>query len=350
MSKLPKNFEKVLLGVAGVAAVGFAALGFMKSSAVEADFSHKLKLTGAKDPSIPEAPATAKATNSLTSNRAFEAGEDSQGRKVNLFVGTPLFADKNNPTKPVDPREGKDVHEGIENKWWLETGADMTYANSPDRDDDKDGFSNREEHDAKTDPVDANSVPALINKLAFVKDESTQWYVQFGFESEGKWSPRFVGLMPDGKTRLQNKVSALEMMSPGDIFFKDGAMANRFKFTGMIEKEIKSDRTGLVQNVKFAQYEDLKPNKKGEKYESQANLPEAELGNKAYYDRTAVLDLRAIGFEGKEFKVRTAFALPPDAPEKKYFLKKVTPQAIEVEFDGANGTKETKEISKGGTP
>jgi hypothetical protein len=350
MSKLPKNFEKALLGVAGVAAIGFAALGFMKSSAVETDFAHTPKGSGGKEIPVPEAPATSKATNSLTSNRNVEPG-DAAGRPVDLFIGVPLFADKNNPNVPVDPLAGnpQPVHPPIPNEWWIKTGANMTFANSPDRDDDKDGFSNKEEYEAKTHPVDPKSVPALINKLAYVKDESTMWYVQFGFESGGKWSPRFIGLLPDGKTRIQNKQGALEGLSPGDTFFKEAPMKDRFKYTGIVEKEIKSDRTGLVQNVKFAQYEDLDPDKKGDKYESQAGLPEAELTANAYYDRNAILDLRAIGFEGKEFKVkeRTKFALPPDAPEKNYLLKKVTPGSIEVEYKDANGQTQTKEIAKG---
>jgi hypothetical protein len=101
--------------------------------------------------------------------------------------------------------------------------------------------------------------------------------------------------------------------------------------------------------VKFGQYEDLKPNKAGEKYESQYGLPDAQITASAYYDRTAVLDLQAIGYEGKEFKVeeRTKFALPPDAPEKKYTLKKVTPDAIEVEYTDAAGATQTVEIKKG---
>lgn len=350
MSKLPKNFEKILLGVAGVAAIGFIAMGFMKSSAVETEFSHTLKGSGKSDPSIPEAEATAKATNSLTSNRVFEPGEDSKGRPVNLFVGISLFSDKNNPTKPVDPREGEPVHPPIPNNWWLESGADMTYANSPSRDDDSDGFSNLEEYEAKTNPVDPQSVPALINKLAYVKDESTKWYVKFGFESEGKWGPRFEGLTHTG-TALKNRVSPLEMLNQGDIFFKDGVMAGRFKFIGITTREVKSEATNYSKTVKVAEYEDQKENKKGIKYESEEGLPDAELDNKAYHDRTAILDLRAIGYEGKEFKVeeRTNFALPSDAPEKKYYLKKVTPQSIEVEYDDGSGEKKTVEIPKGGT-
>lgn len=351
MSKLPKNFEKILLGVGGVAALAFAGLGFMKSSAVGADFNREVPSNGGKAIEVPEAKATSKAVSSLASNRVIEQG-DANGRGVDLFVGIPLFADKNNPNVPVDPVGGKAVHEGIPNKWWIETGADMTFANSPDRDDDGDGFTNREEFEGKTHPKDAKNFPALINKLAYVKDESIMWYVQFGIEAGGKWAPRFVGLTPDKKTKLQNRVSAVEMLSPSDNFFKEGEFANRFKFTGLEEREVKSERTGLVQRVKFALYEELKPTKKGDKYESQAGLPDAELEAKAYYDRTAVLDLRAIGYEGKEFKVeeRTKFALPPDATEKNYLLKKVTPTGIEVEYTDASGQTQTREIPKGGTP
>jgi hypothetical protein len=350
MSKLPKNFEKALLGAAGVAALGFAALGFMKSSAVEEDFNRSVSGNGKDDPSIPEAVATAKAASSLASDLVIKPAED-EGRAVDLFVGIPLFADKNNPNEPIDLIDGKEVHPPIPNRWWIETGADITFANSPDRDDDNDGFTNREEFDFKTHPVNPKSVPPLVNKLAYLKDESTMWYVQFGLESGGKWAPRFVGLTPD-KKKLQNRVTATEMMNPGDTFFKEGAMAGRFKFTGIVEKEVTSERTNLTQKVKFAQYEELKENKKGDKYESQYGLPDAQLEASAYHDRIAVLELRAIGYEGKEFKVeeRTRFALPPDAKEKAYFLKKVTPEGVEVEYTDPSGETKTLEISTGGTP
>jgi hypothetical protein len=350
MSQLPKNFEKILLGVGGVAAVAFAGLGFMKSSAVEADFNRSAPASGKGETAVPQAEETAKAVSSLKSDRVIEKAEV-DGRAVDVFIGIPLFADKNNPNVPVDPLSPKmkEVHPGIPNPWWIETGADMTHADSPDRDDDGDGFTNREEFEAKTHPVDAKDIPPLINKLAYVKDESTMWYVQFGLESSGKWAPRFVGLTPK-KVKLQNRVSAVEMLGEGDVFFKEGEFANRFKFTGLDEREVKSERTGLVQKVKIAKYEELKPNKAGEKYESQAGLPDAELESKAYYDRTAVLDLRALKYKGQEFKVeeKTKFALPPDAPEKNYMLNKVTPQGIEVIYTDAKGETKTLEIPKAG--
>ncbi|MCW1922945.1 hypothetical protein OKA05_10315 [Luteolibacter arcticus] len=351
MSQLPKNFEKILLGVGGVAAVAFAGLGFMKSGAVEADFARDVPSTGGKAIEVPEAPAASKAVSSLTSNRVIEQAEH-DGSPVDTFVGIPLFADKNDATKSVDPRKGEPVHPGIPNKWWLETKADMTFANSPDRDDDGDGFTNRQEFEGKTHPVDAKDFPPLVTKLAYIKDESTMWYVQFGLESGGKWAPRFVGLAPGTTTRLQNRVSAVEMLSPGDTFFKEGVFANRFKFTGLEERDFTSEKTKLTQKVKIALYEELKENKKGTKYESRAGLPDAELEANAYHDRIAVLDLKAIGFGGKEFKVEemTKFALPPDAPTKDYLLKKVTPAGIEVEYADKDGKTQTLEIPKGGTP
>lgn len=351
MSKLPKNFEKALIGVAGVAAIGFIAMGFMKSSAVGTDFAHTTQPSGKNDPSIPEAEATGRAATSLTTNLKIEPSED-QGWKVDLFTGIPLYADKNNPNQPVDLRRGRTIHEPIPNKWWLDTGADPSYANSPKRDDDGDGFSNFDEWDAKpnpTNPTDPKSFPALIDKLAYLKDESTQWYVTFGLESDGQWAPKIVAITPD-KKRVENKVSAAAMLKPGDTFFADKEpFKGRFRFLSISKQVVHSKKTNSDEEVNVAEYEELKPNKKGLKYKSQYGLPEPEIPANAYYDRTAVLDLKAVGSEGKDFKVEegTTFALPPGSEEKKYLLKSVTPEAIEVEYTDASGQKQTKSIPKG---
>lgn len=348
MPNLPKNIEKILLGVAGVAAVGLAAVGFMKFNGVDNDFNTSTTGTGGKDTSIPEAVKVTAALASLKADRKVEQGMEGT-RPVDLFVGIQLFADKNNPNKPVDPVGGPPVHPPIPNSWWLENQVDMTYANSPDRDEDGDGFTNREEYDAQTNPKDPKSVPSLIKKLAYVRDESIKWYVLYNLDTDGKWAPRLTYVGPDGKLQ-ENRVSMMNMLKPGDVFFAEGSlMGQRFKFTGFTQKEVESQRTHTKQMVKVGLFEDLSENKKGDKYESQASLPKAEIEANAYYDRKAVLELRAIGNAGKEFKIqeRTAFALPPDAPTKNYFLKKVTPDGIEVEVTKEDGSKETVAISKG---
>lgn len=181
-----------------------------------------------------------------------------------------------------------------------------------------------------------------LNALRYTRDESVMWYVQFGLESQGKWLPKMLGRAADGKMQ-GNKMSALNMLNPGDTFFKEGFMAGRFKFIGFTERQITSERTNLVQKVKFAQYEDLKHNKKGERYESQYGLPDAQLTQSAYYDRTAVME-----FEGTAFKVeeRTKFSLPPGGEDGEFFLKQVTPDRIVVEFAGSDGKAVVREIGK----
>jgi TPR repeat protein/serine/threonine protein kinase/parvulin-like peptidyl-prolyl isomerase len=51
------------------------------------------------------------------------------------------------------------LFDGIPNVWILEHRLDYTNPNLPEDDPDQDGFSNREEHDAGTDPLDATSKP-----------------------------------------------------------------------------------------------------------------------------------------------------------------------------------------------
>ncbi len=72
------------------------------------------------------------------------------------------------------------IHAGIPNEWFLQHGLleALSFSNGADQDSDGDGFSNREEFDAKTNPADASSLPPLVQaesgkpaKLEVVKVE-----------------------------------------------------------------------------------------------------------------------------------------------------------------------------------
>lgn len=67
----------------------------------------------------------------------------------------------------VDIREpGNDLYEGIPNAWLIDNGFEGELADDlPDRDTDADGFSNREEFMAKTNPRDNASMPEEWTKL-----------------------------------------------------------------------------------------------------------------------------------------------------------------------------------------
>ncbi|MBK1828755.1 Amuc_1099 family pilus-like system protein [Haloferula rosea] len=357
MSKAPKNIEKIVLGVGAVAGLGLAALGFMKAGAVEEDFSDSVGQPGKSDTSVAGAAKVAGTLNSLQSNRVYESAEVENPkigqRPVDLFVGVPLYANRDNPNNPVDPLLGDNIHPPIPNEWWLEYDADMTFADSPQRDDDQDGFTNLEEFTAKTSPTDAKDHPPLIAKLSYQKEESEQWLVLYGSDFSGKWVPKLdeefsKGI--DGK-QMKNKVSFTAPLEPGDEFFAEEPLKGRFKFLNFEKRTVRNERLNIDEEVTFAMFEDLSENKKGKKYEIPNRLPRAQRENWVQYDRTAFLDLQAVGEKGKVFQVEegTQFALPSGGKEKTYLLKEVTPESIVVEFEGADGP-ESVTIPKGGLP
>jgi hypothetical protein len=354
MSKAPKNIEKIVLGVGAVAGIGLAALGFMKANAVEADFPGNNRQPKNSDTSVAGAARVPGTLNSLASDRAYKAAEVENprvGRRpVDLFVGVPLYADRDNPNKPFDPLLGEDIHPPIPNEWWLEKGADMTFADSPKRDDDEDGFTNFEEFVAKTDPASASSHPPLIAKLSFVKEESAQWLMLYGSEFGGKWVPK----LDDALSRdiagapLKNKVDFADGIEPGGLLFAEPPLQGRFKFIEIVEREILNERLNINEKVKFAIFEDQSENRLGKRYETPNRLPRAERAKWVQYDRTAFLDLQAVGEGGKVFEVEegTTFTLPD---KKTYLLKAVTPDSLEVEWE-EEGATESVTIPKGGFP
>lgn len=351
MSKTPKNLEKIILGVAVLAGGALVATGVMKKGQVDEDFSSNSSSSGGGETSVAGADLVPATINSLQLDRSWAPATvpstrlASGERPVNLFVGIPLFASRDNPNEPVDPLTSPDVHPPIPNEWWLEHGVSPNFADSPQRDADDDGFTNLEEFEAKTNPADATSHPPLIQKLAYVGDEAEEWIVEWSFESEGKWIPKYA----DGKGG-KNKVDFGSAIAPGGTFFAEEPAKDRFKFIGFEDRTVRNERVNIDEKVRYAIFEDQKENKKGLKYEMPQRFPRAQRPDYIQYDRTAILDLRAIGRSGQTFKVeeRTAFSLPAGEAEKGYFLKEVTPDAITVEWT-EDGEARSVTISKTGT-
>ncbi len=118
-----------------------------------------------------------------------------------------------------------------------------------------------------------------------------------------------------------------------------------FKFLRVFEVPI--EKNGITQNKKRWEIEDLKPNKKGEKYlfDRGGKLvgdPDGKLG---ITDSTVELRLKALGQGGNPFKLEenSRFSLPFDekAAKKPYLLKKVDLKnlKVEVEYTDKDGNK-----------
>jgi hypothetical protein len=346
MSWFSKNYEKAALGGSVAIALGFAYMGWSKFGAVEQDFGAGLRGKGNSNTAVANADLIPKAEASLKLDRTWNQAEDT-GRKVDLFTGIALFVSSRAPEEPVDLPKAEPVHPPIPNTWWIENRLDPGFGDSPSRDPDEDGFSNLEEFTAKTDPNSSKSVPSLIAKLLYVKDESLTWVLRPSFEAgDGAFPINY----EDSKS--QKNKTGVEGVKPDSLFFAKGPMANRFKFLGSEVRKELNKKVNVEMDVTILRIEDQRANKKGQIYELPAPLSEQRKNEYLNYDRTAILSLEALGFGGKEFKVEenTSFALPPGSAKKEYKVTKVTPEAVEVEFSDPTGVKKTAQIDKGGFP
>ena len=344
MSWFAKNYEKAALGGSVAAALGLAFLGYSKLSGVEQDFGAGLKGQGNNNAAVRDADLIPKTLVSLKLDRTWNQALDGD-RPVDLFTGIPLFISSLAPEKPIDLLKDAPLHPPIPNTWWIENRLDPGFADSPNRDPDQDGFSNLEEFNAKTDPNSAKSIPSLIAKLMYVKDESLGWVLRPGYGSDGSFPFNY----QDTKGAV-NKAGAADMIAPGGLFFAKGPMMNRFKLLGSeVRKEV-NKKINIEMDVTIVRIEDQRPNKKGVTYEIPAPLSEERKNEHLKYDRTAIFSLEALGLNGKEFKVEenTKFALPPDSPKKDYLAKIVTPESVTVEYTNPAGETKTFRIGKGG--
>lgn len=346
MSWIQKNYEKAFLGAAVVVAAGIGFVGFSALSSVDGDFQSANKGAGNNETSIASATALKQVVDDL--GKTHEYPQATVGsRSVDVFVGVPLFAKKSEggaQAKPVDLLNDADVHVGIKNTWWIEYGIDPGYADSPDRDQDGDGFSNRDEYESKTNPVDAKSFPSLIAKLKYVKDKSLQFLLSFS----SSIGPQQYQFKYADSTDAAKTYRTKEFIGDGGNLFTEGPCKDRFRLKKVETKTTQNEKTGINETIEWAFIEDLRANKVGLVYEIPRRLRDSELNKYYQYDRTAVLNLAAIGENGKEFEVEefTSFSLPFNKGEKKYQLKLVTPESITVEWKDADGKTQQLEIKK----
>jgi hypothetical protein len=362
---MKKNHDKALLAGALVVAAGIAYLGYAKTTSVEEEFVFSSSGSGKNDTSVAGAAVLKETLATVTTPLQLEQAEvgDSK-RPVDLFVGVALFAKKpagGGTAVPVDLIKGEMVHPPIPNSWWLDNGIDPGFADSPARDADNDGFSNQEEFEAKTNPADAKSFPGLITKLAFVKDESIGFFLWFSSAlGPEKYQFKITALPPvfESANPAQQEaflsrsdlvyVRTKDYIGSSSNIFTEGFAKDRFLLKSVVSKEVTNARTNLTTTNEFATIEDLSENKKGTTFEIPKTPNSAARPGTVRYDRTAVLNLNAVGESGKDFKVKenTSFSLPDGKPEKNYLLKSITRDSITVEYKDASGATQTIEIKK----
>lgn len=335
-ANMSDNYEKVVLVLALLIALGLGGLVYSKSGQVEEDFP-ALGGGGGKAEAPPNQKAVTQANEAVDAPQEWKQGVTKDKRPVDLITGRKLFM-KQGDTDPVDlgDPDYQMVHEGIENGWWIENRIDPGWANAPDLDPDGDGFSNREEYDAKTDPNDFTSHGALITKLRLSKLDKTPFYLTYSSHTafgavkpEDTFQFRVETINPlNPRQKLRNSSDLIPAGDPqASVFFtKKGAAQLRFALDSVEHERRENPRTKAMEDVYTATLTDLSPNKKGKKYK-------VEKGTKTgrfIRDYKATLFLDAIGQKGVDIVVEEneSFALPHDeaAADKPYRFKEVRNQ------------------------
>lgn len=350
MSWMSDHYEKAALGAAAVTALALAFLGWRANSSAEDQLPDPFSGRGDNTTTIPDAELLPGTLNSIQAKHAWERPEI-DGRPLDLFTGIALFAQKES-TEPVDPWKDDPVHSPIPNRWFLDYGIDIGFADSPQRDPDTDGFTNLEEFEGKTDPSDPKSHPALIAKLSYTSQKVDEWLLMFSSDL-GPAQNQFK-LLHSAAPGAEFKMGMEQLAGPGDMiqFRQDGPGKDRFKLLAVEERMVLNENINQKELQKFAVVEDQRPNKKGDKFDVPRKMPDRVKPQHIRRDRTAVFELKAAGYEGKTFEVeeRTPFALPPGATEKGFFLKEVTDDAVTVEIRDPAGSPREVTIPKGGFP
>lgn len=160
MSWLPKNYDKVALGVAAVVAITVGYSVFSGDEEVPAPNS----VTPDNTVEITQREILTLAQEKFSARYEIETVK-SEGIEVQSFVSFPLYSIKGKEgiQSLTDDYE---IHPGMPLKWWKKYNLnDYSVSDGPELDADKDGFLNREEFEGKTDPTDKTDHPNFIAKL-----------------------------------------------------------------------------------------------------------------------------------------------------------------------------------------
>jgi hypothetical protein len=172
MDQIKSYYDRYLLILAGLVLAGVALIMAMNAGGLAETFMPPAARTGgaafAEDADI----ALLRADRDQMQKRQSWDQSD-----ASLFVSRVYLL---RDGQLVDILEsGTELFPGIANSWILEYDLEYTDPSLPDRDPDEDGFNNREEFMAKTNPRDAASRPALWTKLRLISSKIDKLRVKF---------------------------------------------------------------------------------------------------------------------------------------------------------------------------
>lgn len=241
--------------VLGIIGLGLGAVNLMGDKAGVARFtpSKMDRETAAELSSSLEALRETRAINATVAEVApLEVRKKTAGGKTArlapIFFAPQLWQirqGERNTVVDIYDEQSPTIHEGIPNLWFIENGlmADMGKAGAADMDSDNDGFSNREEYAAQTNPSDPDSCPPVVGgnivKLEVSKVETTRAQILLeAMFADPNYKTDSVGITV---TRLTKKGQPTKDSEKKDYKVGDSVKvlkeANRFRIKEFATKE-----------------------------------------------------------------------------------------------------------------
>jgi hypothetical protein len=308
MSWIKENYHIAALGGGALVLAGLGYLGLSSNQAVNDEFNANNPPKG-KNTDADGLPEATEVLESLTQAEPVEYRPTESGRPVDLFTSVDLYTKDGNDSELQDILKLPPVHPPIPNQWWVDHRIDPSYSDSPQKDQDGDGFTNGEEFAAKTDPNDPKAHGALITKLEVAEVESDMWLLLFK-SVLGKGYQFDLLFKPFGGRSQTNRIPASDAVSKGDSFFKEDPAKGRFKLIDVVAREEDGPTGRRPRN--WAIVEDQDPSKNKKQYETPFNMAAAQKPLFTEYDHEVTFRLNAIGEAGNQFKVAEngTFSLP----------------------------------------
>jgi hypothetical protein len=179
MDWIKKNWDRAILTLVGLIAIGLAVLFVLKSQSYPGTFEIE------KAAQINDLPETE--TARVESARGFLDKEvkwvlpikgTEAPKPLPLFVSIPIVEVAGQLIDMNDPK-ARPVRPPASNQWLLQHSLDFLDGGVMTQDPDKDEFTNEVEWNAKTDPKDAASHPPYTEKLHLVSRKQQSYVLQF---------------------------------------------------------------------------------------------------------------------------------------------------------------------------
>lgn len=333
--KLASIYDKIALSLAVLTTAVLGGMIYQSAGRAGEDFRTSIANSasyGGPNPPIEELEETAR--------RVVDGTTLANSRDV--FTGKAWFVTATGRMVDLTDASASPVHLGIPDSWWPKHGIDPGFADSPQRDPDRDGFSNREEFEGETDPVDRSDHPPLIAKLRVADLDSTLLRLTYNThtcDGAPTASDRFGFRYEDSERRRNSQSGIPAGQGAASVFFADAPGQLRFELKDVRQELIHDPRINIERREYIATIVDRRPNKDGREYEVRKGRSGLLIRD---YIATLFVDVPGRATERFAVEENVPFALEGDHGDaaKKYRFTKVR--------EGANGTEVVIEETRDG--